>query len=135
MTLHDLDWPQAAEKQQRVIAAAQEAITRVGEHADPRWMITARRATVHIATTVHTFTSDDIWDELEFWYPHVRTHDNRAMGAVLTWAVRNHLAVLQSCTTCGTRKVTTPSRRLTSHGTDTALYLSLVAGQVVGVAS
>lgn len=108
------------------IALARTAIRQVEANADTDWTAVAHRAAIYIARTQAVFCTDDIWEAIERHYPDTRTHDNRAMGPLMLWMTRNGLARIQTCDHCGTRKVTKPARRDTSHGTDVAWYTSLI---------
>jgi hypothetical protein len=60
-------------------AAAQEAIERANEHANPEWKEAARAAVLAIAPGVE-FTTDDVWARLT---GDEQTHERRALGAVM----------------------------------------------------
>ena len=68
-----------------IIAAAEtkdEAITRVGLNADPKWLNTCHNIITQIALSQPSFTTDDIWHALEA----TKTppcHEPRVMGAVM----------------------------------------------------
>jgi hypothetical protein len=60
------------------------AIQRVQQHADPNWRNEAQEAVAHCARTMRHFTSDDVHDAMS---QEFRTHEPRAMGAVMRWGV------------------------------------------------
>ena len=60
--------------------AKRQAIERVRAHADPNWMVRARRAVMQVALAKGVFTSDDVWAVLG----DDRPPEPRALGAVLT---------------------------------------------------
>ena len=68
-------------------AAAAEAIERVGANADADWKRQARQAIRAVLLTHDEFTTDDVWDLLD--RENVKTHDRRAMGAIIREFSRN----------------------------------------------
>lgn len=109
-------------------AAIAAAMAQVYANANPSWKDIAYRAVVYVSRTHRAFTSDDVWEALTTHYPHVTTHEHRAMGPVLRNAVRDGICEINSCTTCGTRKVVVQSRRPQANGMDTPVYRSLIFG-------
>lgn len=63
-----------------------DSVDEAGEHADSSWMFDARRALAHIAATLPTFTTDDVWAFLDS--STATTHEPRALGAVIRNAHR-----------------------------------------------
>ena len=66
--------------------ARAQSLETVGAHADPVWMQHALGIAHDLSLTQAAFTADDIWEKLDDL--DVETHDNRAMGAVMTEAAR-----------------------------------------------
>lgn len=64
-----------------------QALATVADHADHRWTVAARRAVAHVAASGRPFTTDDVWAELGA-DAGVSTHERRALGAVMRWAVK-----------------------------------------------
>ena len=62
------------------------AITAAGEAADEAWRNAALQAVGEIARSVPEFTTDDVFERLSRL--PVRTHEARAMGAVMRLAAR-----------------------------------------------
>lgn len=60
---------------------ADAAIRNAQINANDDWMRCAKQATWHIIRQGHEFTTDDIWQLLDDL--GVRTHENRALGAVI----------------------------------------------------
>lgn len=58
-----------------------EAVALVGEAADSTWTQAAIAAAEKMVQTRSTFTTDDIWEELEG--SGLTTHERRAMGAIM----------------------------------------------------
>lgn len=61
--------------------AADEAITRVRDHADPQWTERALDVIWDLAIDHATLTTDDVWAALA--NVDTQTHEPRAMGAVM----------------------------------------------------
>lgn len=59
--------------------AKEEAIERVGRHANPEWLETAFAAIVCAACTLVDFTADDVRERLD---ENVTTHEPAALGHV-----------------------------------------------------
>ena len=57
-----------------------EALKRVEEHADAHWKEAALDAVQEAATRFPTFIVDDVWPLIA---PDARTHEGRAIGAVM----------------------------------------------------
>lgn len=64
-----------------------QALATVSSHADHRWVVSARKAVAHVAASGKPFTTDEVWDALGAEWD-VSTHERRALGAVMRWAVR-----------------------------------------------
>lgn len=70
--------------------ARDEALGRVEGGSDPRWVAAAERAVIWCANRFGTFTSDEVWDRLEYRkVPAPR--EPRALGPVMKRAVRDGL--------------------------------------------
>ena len=67
------------------LAARDEAIQRVDEHASDAWKAEAMRAVVRVARERRRFTTDDVWAVLG----ESGTHEPRAMGAIMLQAARD----------------------------------------------
>ncbi len=63
--------------------AREEGIDKVERHADLEFLDVMYRAGQHLARKGGVFTSADMRDLVTKHYPEVRTHDERAIGAVL----------------------------------------------------
>lgn len=100
-------WPnlvgqEAYDRQQAEVAAAKrdrlrgakpsgrvlrdEAMDRVERAANPEFNAEARRVLAVLAVQRAEITSEDVEDVLDA--RDIRTHDNRAMGPIMTWAQR-----------------------------------------------
>lgn len=82
---------------QLALDAADAAVERVEKNANQEWMIAAGSAVRAVAVSMTTFTTDDVWDMLTFFWtlniPPVTTHEPRAMGAVMRRAVKDGVCV------------------------------------------
>lgn len=58
------------------------AIQRVEQHADNAWLDVAMKALRTVAACKPTFTSDDVWAEIDR-QSFATTHEHRAMGSVM----------------------------------------------------
>lgn len=67
--------------------ALDDALERARDHADAQWMLDAQEAVLVVAKRDDLFTTDEVWEWLEMFSTHT-THDPRAMGAVMRWAVQ-----------------------------------------------
>lgn len=76
-------------------AVTEEAIQRVEDHAAPTWLEEAYNAGVGLARIRSDFSSDDIWQWMEDYYPDVTTHEPRAMGAVIRSLKRNGIIAVE----------------------------------------
>lgn len=85
--------------------AADEAVERVGEHADGAWMLAAERIVAGWPSG-QLFTTDDLWRFL--LAAGVETHERRAMGAVV-----RRLATSGAIRSTGQYR---PSTRVECHG-------------------
>ena len=63
-----------------IVAAREEAIDRVEAHANSEWKDVAYLTATRVAQQKRFFTSEEVWDALS---GDVRTHEPRAMGAVM----------------------------------------------------
>jgi hypothetical protein len=101
--------------------AADEAIERVDQHADPDWKEAALAAVRSVAERAAEFTADDVWEELVTNWPDAQTHDPRALGPVIRRAVKagwiEHTGEFRR------------SKRPESHGCPKSVYRSLVYGE------
>lgn len=61
------------------------ALESVEEHADAEWKLAALEAVNLVARQTPDFTTDEVWRVLD--RTDFRTHDNRAMGAIMRRAV------------------------------------------------
>jgi hypothetical protein len=62
----------------RAVGARDEAVGRVAENAPHDWMRLARMTVLRVAAELPTFTTDDVWHELQAVPP-----EPRALGAVM----------------------------------------------------
>ena len=102
--------PDASTREPAVIspqALADEAIARVGAHADQSWLDAAIGVVGALALLCDTFTTDDVWQMLDK-REVTPTHEPRAMGAVMRRAKRAGV--------CAASDSYTPSTRPESHG-------------------
>lgn len=67
------------------ITARDEAITRVGQHADPDWVEQTLDVIYCLAVARSEITTDDIWETVG---EVAATHEPRALGAVMRQAAR-----------------------------------------------
>jgi hypothetical protein len=61
-------------------AAADKAVTRVGQHADPAWADSVLHHIWTIATSSPEMTTDDVWVLVA---DDTRTHEPRALGSLM----------------------------------------------------
>ena len=59
------------------------AIKQADENADEQWRADATHALLLTCHEQPQFTVDDVWITLAREYPEAKTHENRAMGAVM----------------------------------------------------
>lgn len=71
-----------------------DGITRADIHASREWADTARVVLYTIAMRQSQFTSADVDIEMMRDFPNVKTHEKRAMGAVVRWAAKNKYVVI-----------------------------------------
>lgn len=102
-------------------AAADEAIRRVADNAEPEWMDAARWAVFEIAGRRDEFTTDAVWALLER-KGVAAPHEPRAMGAVMRWASKN------ACWIEATDR-TSPSTRPEHHAYPNRVWRSLIKGK------
>lgn len=97
-------------------AAKQEGMDRVERNADPDWKRRAYEIVLKVAEQKPEFTPDDIWEAgLE------KPAEARALGPVMATAARRRLIKK-------TDRVA-PTRQEKSHGTDVAVWQSLIYGR------
>ena len=96
----------------------EHALMRVELAADPEWMRCAISAVRATASSNGTLTTDDVWETLRRVYPHVETHEYRALGAVMRIASR-HGWIKPS----GTYR---PTRRKEAHKRPIAVWFSCI---------
>ncbi len=65
-------------------AATDEAVERVGEHADPDWKVVALYAVRRVAKRQEFLTTDHVWEALA--ETGSQTHERRALGAIMRQA-------------------------------------------------
>jgi len=92
-----------------------DGVDQAGENANARWMSIAYEAGCMVAETLSEFTTDDIWRVLD--EEGVKTHDNRAMGAV----IKN----LKHDGWCRPTMRFVPSTRISRHGAPIRRWKSL----------
>lgn len=63
-----------------IVAARDEAISRVDAHADREWKDVAYLTAIRVARSKRFFTSEEVWDALP---SGVHTHEPRAMGPIM----------------------------------------------------
>lgn len=71
---------------EKAIAEREAALAAVAAHADVDWKVVAREVVVELAHRGIPFTGDDVWAKLD--QLDVETHDNRALGAIMTTLAR-----------------------------------------------
>ena len=65
------------------IAARDEAIDRAEENANADWKEAAYLACCLVAEEQPLFTTDNVWQKMNYLFPKFATHEPRAMGAVM----------------------------------------------------
>lgn len=73
--------------------ARDEGIQRAERNANDEWMDAAYQAVTACAYVACEFTADDVRRYMEMTFPHVQTHEPRAMGAVMRRAQRDGIIV------------------------------------------
>jgi hypothetical protein len=68
---------------QSAVELRDAAIDRVEENANEQWHTEAMEGVRWLAQQSTLFTTDDVWEHLATVVPEAKTHDNRAMGAVM----------------------------------------------------
>lgn len=68
-----------------------DAIERARQHAREEWIQTAKHVLEFLARSQAEFTTADVDLVMQRDFPHVKTHDKRAMGPVAIWALREGL--------------------------------------------
>ena len=79
--------------EQLAMALTQQAINQVEENANQQWMDEALEVVKRLSKTFNLFTTDDVWNWMQYLHPDSETHDNRAMGAVMRKAARGKLCI------------------------------------------
>jgi hypothetical protein len=69
--------------------ARDEAIDRVEKNADPDWAEAAYLACCLVAEDQQFFTTDNVWEKISTAFPQFKTHEPRAMGAVMRRAAKD----------------------------------------------
>jgi len=80
-------------------AALELALEIVEAHANALWKEKACDLVNWIAHEKSEFTTDEVWEALERFYPSLSTHEPRAMGAVMRSASRSGIIVPTDRTT------------------------------------
>ena len=97
------------------ISARDEAVTRVGDHADVEWVAHILDVIYCLAVARDTMTTDDIWETVG---EVAATHEPRALGAVMRQAAR--LGYVKASDTY------TPSARPACHARPVRVWASLI---------
>lgn len=97
---------------------AELAIAQVDEHAHEMWKDEAKWAVAYVAKRHQEFIFDRVWDTLREFCPTVHTHEHRAMGPIVRWAVKEGLIAKTGRTA--------PGRRNAANATDMPVYRSLI---------
>ena len=74
------------------IAARDEAIDRVERNAFADWSEAAYLACCLVAEDQPFFTTDDVWQKMSIVFPQFKTHEPRAMGAIMRRAAKDGIA-------------------------------------------
>ena len=98
-----------------------KALERVERGANAEWMMWATQIVALVADILPEFTTDDVWDRLDT-VPDIQTPEPRAMGPVMTKAVRDGVIEPLRCGACGTEKVVRRSRRPDRQQGDVTVY-------------
>ncbi len=72
----------------KVIESKDEAINRVEANANAEWRVAAYKACCLCAQQWIELSTDDVWELMDALFPDCRTHDPRAMGAIMRQAAR-----------------------------------------------
>ena len=72
-------------------AARDEAIDRVERNASADWNEAAYLACRLVAEEQPFFTTDNVWQKISTVFPQFKTHEPRAMGAVMRRAARENV--------------------------------------------
>ena len=72
----------------KVIESKDEAINRVEANANAEWRVAAYKACCLCAQQWIELSTDDVWELMESLFPDCRTHEPRAMGAIMRQAAR-----------------------------------------------
>lgn len=99
-----------------------EAIERAGSNADPVWRKAAEAAVYRVCKRQEFFTTDQIWAELGEQTEGVRTHEPRALGAVMRWAAQRKY--------CEPTSTVEKTKRIEAHRRPVAIWRSLIWDEV-----
>lgn len=105
-----------------------DGMRRADENAREVWKRICARCIEYLAVTQATVTTDDVWNALERWYPHITTHEPRALGPRMTAAVKAGLITPHVCPVCGHGSYVKSSRPVAHEG-NMLVYDSLVQGR------
>ena len=72
----------------KVIESKDEAINRVEANANAEWRVAAYKACCLCAQQWIELSTDDVWELMDALFPDCRTHEPRAMGAIMRQAAR-----------------------------------------------
>lgn len=108
--------------QQLSLEASADAQARVDAHASEEWKQQARRAIELVASALPEFTTDDVWQLGEL----AGTRENRALGPVMSWAVKQGWIA-------DTGRVSR-SRRVSHHANPKRVWRSILFERLQGVA-
>lgn len=97
------------------MCAKREAMERVDDHADDEWKDEALAAARRAAKALELLTTDDVWSRIP---SGVVTHENRAMGPVMTRALK--LRWVEKTETWR------PTQRPSRHSAPVQVYRSLI---------
>lgn len=99
--------------------AKRDALGRVEANAPMDWKTAARLAVIRVAQTRAEFIAADVADEIARCHPTAKTHEPRALGAVMRWAAR--VGMIEA-----TGRVR-PCGRASQHNTPVAIWRSRIA--------
>lgn len=97
------------------MSARDEAVTRVGDHADVEWVAHILDVIYCLAVSRDTITTDDVWDTVG---EVAATHEPRALGACMRQAARLGYIRVTDCYT--------PSARPACHARPVRVWESLI---------
>jgi hypothetical protein len=108
-----------AEANAKARAARDAALVQVEENANDQWKRLMRECVVAVARVMWLFTSDDVMDRYHQIPNAPVTHDLRALGAIMTRAVRDGTCRKANC-------ASVPSRRASLHASPRTVWESLI---------